>query len=1109
MNTKESPHTLPADFLLVIALKEEFKYFQNALNVFLEPCMIGDRRCYQFTLPAAENQAAQGVAAFIGDMGAEEAALITGQLSSTTGAGLIVNIGISGIVSNDLRLGDVVVATEADNYLVRSKIVAPKPGSTEPLTFDNIKLGGKSLPTTVPLYELIDNLEIADKRAWKSWILDAKTDLTSLLPQTDIDLLQEEGLIDQSIKIAIGPVATGPWVGAAAGFKDYLKSERNRNFLAMDMESAGVLQAARRTPDIQTLIIRGISDPADERKEKLDKIRGGSLREWAMANAIRLFALLIKNVHVSAYSRRAVTIASSESGAKRLTALEVTLQQNITREYLSSPYNIRVDSFQGYSALFSCLSTFSPNIKEDELFESVAAAVIESPHLAPFKVEGASGSGKSSFLSILYWYLLSKHAANHAEPLPVLINLHRYNDQPLDSGRDSAIETQLLALVQNHLQPLRELLKESPDGSLIMIIDGDDEYARFRQQILNYLFQILSVSKHWRIIGSRNTATSITPTNDSGEADLSAVFKSIQIDSPSLNEVIEKFVSVTSPAPDPTIAKEIAEQVKRLKLKSIDLFTLSLLFKQQKTFTLPPRQSLADLVEGFCERYLAQRGIAGPKATVLDRAATLAFDLQMRQIRNPKLRPGDDALWDLVHKHSRVADYLIARYVINGLIKNPSGNAKAANTLRYLYPHQINILCKDILNRDQNTQFQVVKAAAKILQREGVNSTAMAQAVYLLGRVEDWQARDIAKQTLHRFHESLRKRQGDNPITKEFLLLTRTLSISLAELGDEAAQQNYIEGLLADPKLDMFNRGFHLEYYGDQPFSPADQPRSDDNLEPAPRTFDRLFKELSDNSNPIFEIALYTLCSLAQHRHAIGKLSAPDRQRLGDEIDRVLSNRRLTSGPLRSYLAMVRKHFKFENFFVARVFEDFYNIKRVYRSGWVRRGIDRPESVADHSYGAYLIALFLLPDTWQDATDNKYDKQDILKMLLIHDLAEAVTGDVLPEDSNDESKQREREVYDEIAVLGTYDGLGQLRGVAELWKEFEARTTLNAKVAKDIDKLENLLQLWAYKADGLSIADFEKWNRELIDAISTGPGIHVLEKLLKAHKDKTGITYTK
>jgi hypothetical protein len=65
-----------------------------------------------------------------------------------------------------------------------------------------------------------------------------------------------------------------------------------------------------------------------------------------------------------------------------------------------------------------------------------------------------------------------------------------------------------------------------------MIIDGDDEYARFRQQILNYLFQILSVSKHWRIIGSRNTATSITPTNDSGEADLSAVssrFKSTRL----------------------------------------------------------------------------------------------------------------------------------------------------------------------------------------------------------------------------------------------------------------------------------------------------------------------------------------------------------------------------------------------------------------------------------------------------------------------------------------------------------------------------------------------------------------------------------------------------
>lgn len=1104
MVTSESSHALSADFLLVIALKEEFKYFQTALDVALEPQVIDGRQCYRFSLPAAQDQFAQGVAAFIGDMGAEEAALITSQLLSKTGAGLVANIGISGIVSDELRIGDVVVASEADNYLFRSKIVS-KQGSSGSPSFDNIRFAGKSLPTTVFLYELVDNLEIVDHRAWQNWINDSRTALTSLINQADRDFLEKEDLIDRAVKIAVGPVATGPWVGAAAAFKDLLKSERNRNFLAMDMESAGVLQAARRVSGVQTIIIRGISDPADERKQKLDDIRGGSLRQWAMGNAIRLFALLLRKVDVAAYSQQLETIPSAESGADRRSILEDSLHQNIIREYLTSPYNIGVETFDSYSDLFRCLCSYSPPSTKAGLFESIADAVLLSPNLAPVKVEGPPGTGKSSFLSILYWYLLHRHSAARSDPLPLLINLHRYNDPPSESGRDAVTENEVLSLVQNHLRPLKELLNES-DNSLIVIIDGDDESARFREQVLTYLFQILSVCKHWRIIGSRNSASSITPTNDTGESDVSAVFSPLPIASGALHDFVEKFVSVASPTRDSALVDELEEQIKQLKLKTIDLFTMSLLFKQQRSSALPPRQNLAAMFEGFCERYLGQRGIPGSKSTLLDRAATLAFDLQIRRVRNPKLRPEDMALWDLVHKHSRIADYLIARYVINGLVKNPSGNAKAANTLKYLYPYRINTLCKEILNKDQNTQIQVVKAAGKILQREGVHSTAMAQAVYLAGRVEDWQARDIAKQTLQRFRENLKRKETAGSVTKEILLLTRTLSISLAELGDETAEQAYIEGLLADPKLDMFNRGFHLEYYGDQEYSPADPLRSDDNLGPAPRTFDQLLKEISNKDNPIFEIALYTLCSLAQHRHAIGKLSLIDRERLGHAIDTVLDNRRIKSTSLKSYLTMVRKHLKFDAFFVARIFEDFYKIKRIPRSGWVRRGIDKPESVADHSYGAYLIALFLLPEAWQDPD---YDKQQILKMILIHDLAEAVTGDVLPEDSNDESKQREREVYDEIGVLGTYDGLGRLRDVAELWKEFEARTTLNAKVAKDVDKLENLLQLWAYNADGLRIEDFEKWNRELIDAINTGPGIHVLEKLLEAHKDKTGVTYIK
>ncbi len=63
---------------------------------------------------------------------------------------------------------------------------------------------------------------------------------------------------------------------------------KDRKFLAVDMESAGVTKS---TEDFETeaLIVRVISDAADETKEALDKLgddKKGKLRNWALSNGV-------------------------------------------------------------------------------------------------------------------------------------------------------------------------------------------------------------------------------------------------------------------------------------------------------------------------------------------------------------------------------------------------------------------------------------------------------------------------------------------------------------------------------------------------------------------------------------------------------------------------------------------------------------------------------------------------------------------------------------------------------------------------------------------------------------------------------------------------------
>jgi len=85
-----------------------------------------------------------------------------------------------------------------------------------------------------------------------------------------------------------GHIASGQVVAAAGAFGNWLRSNRDRSYLAIEMEAAGVLAAVHKQLDPQhTMIIRGISDFGDARKKELDRIAKGALRVLAMRNCIR------------------------------------------------------------------------------------------------------------------------------------------------------------------------------------------------------------------------------------------------------------------------------------------------------------------------------------------------------------------------------------------------------------------------------------------------------------------------------------------------------------------------------------------------------------------------------------------------------------------------------------------------------------------------------------------------------------------------------------------------------------------------------------------------------------------------------------------------------
>ena len=136
-----------------------------------------------------------------------------------------------------------------------------------------------------------------------------------------------------------------------------------------------------------------------------------------------------------------------------------------------------------------------------------------------------------------------------------------------------------------------------------------------------------------------------------------------------------------------------------------------------------------------------------------------------------------------------------------------------------------------------------------------------------------------------------------------------------------------------------------------------------------------------------------------------------------------------------------------------RFFHEAGKLKTLTRSGWTRFEIPRSESVADHSYRMVLMAMVL-------GDRAGLDTMRLMKLCVVHDLPEALAGDITPHDgiSDEEKHTREeqalREMVKDIPDSGVY---------LDLWLEYEAQETPEARMARQIDKLEMAMQAREYQ----------------------------------------------
>ena len=140
-------------------------------------------------------------------------------------------------------------------------------------------------------------------------------------------------------------------------------------------------------------------------------------------------------------------------------------------------------------------------------------------------------------------------------------------------------------------------------------------------------------------------------------------------------------------------------------------------------------------------------------------------------------------------------------------------------------------------------------------------------------------------------------------------------------------------------------------------------------------------------------------------------------------------------------------------------------LKGTKRTGWVDIGVNQPESVADHTFQTAFLCMIY-------ADLENLDTLKMLRMALIHDLPEAIIGDLMPNQKTPETKEKE-----ETAIHYIFNLMPEVQRETFLavWKEYKEGKSKEAKAVRQLDKVEMALQAAEYEKLGTPRESLERF----------------------------------
>lgn len=726
------------------------------------------------------------------------------------------------------------------------------------------------------------------------------------------------------------------------------------------------------------------------------------------------------------------------------------------------------------------------------------------------QVKGLPGCAKNMLLQLAYYKMLDNFRQGKSDYLPLYLSSSYYEKRPYSQENARGDMT---ALIKEECKEYFSFLRKNPEVHPVLMVEA------MREHIVSNFAPEDVILDLWKGLGKFNRIIAIDVGLVKNRQRLKRSiplmgdasgytfqFRSVPMaNKEACFSVIDAILAMYKENHEGIEAAVVYNTLRRLRFPTLDIFTVRLVATELSQGLSANDISLVDMYER-----LALNELKGDEDKMLVVAHEL-YEYVFNAMHNVKTKQYNAILWSLPHKHNTYLEFMVAYYAAHSIL-----HPEESDSLRFLKNSMTsmgNRFMTSYLHDDYLMQESLLRLVLNNYDSFGVHQKS--NAVYWLGKLTYAELTDEAQRLLDKEYNRLLPLVKDNNSqtleNRYNQYLFRSVCHGLISYGRTNVLDEYLCMAITNDVTNAIDRGTVIQYMGDSYQISA---HTDFYLDDDPNLGEQAIRilccgvesDLASKHIGYVETDLVSLLLLVQARMHTPpeKLSynlTPYCQKcleLLREYQRrprsVVSNKLLyyfqsISDDLEAYVDDSRFDAAFS------LYGQLSKMQETKRLQWLKYGIEDPESVAEHAFSAWMMAMIFLPSEYNE---QHYDKQEILDMLLVHDMAESVLGDTADSLSEPTKElKRQNALLRKLFLKGTYPEVANLTHYYEVWGRYYAGQSINARVARDVNLIQTVNTFFGYflKNPKQPLETVKQWLAEG-EKLSTELGYRLFDRII-------------